>query len=137
MRALQRENGVAVQRTADLHERLNFQCFKYELLVDMVGGLLWSLINSAHALPCPGSQTCWQLTTGACTMQSPAVKQAHIAYVCSVLKRFMECSRPHITLLISGSRCLLSRTVAWCNFMSTLLALSVRSAAVGHAGAGQ
>ena len=36
MRALQRENGVAGQRTADLRERLNFQCFKYELLVDMV-----------------------------------------------------------------------------------------------------
>ena len=36
MRAFQRENGVAAQRTADLRERLNFQCFKYELLVDMV-----------------------------------------------------------------------------------------------------
>lgn len=36
MRALQGENGVAAQRTADLRERLNFQCFKYELLVDMV-----------------------------------------------------------------------------------------------------
>ena len=36
MRALQRETGVAGQRTADLRERLNFQCFKYELLVDMV-----------------------------------------------------------------------------------------------------
>ena len=39
MRALHRENGVAGQRTADLRERLNFQCFKYELLVDMVCGL--------------------------------------------------------------------------------------------------
>lgn len=39
MRALQRENGVGGQRTADLRERLNFQCFKYELLVDMVCAL--------------------------------------------------------------------------------------------------
>ena len=36
MRALQRESDVAGQRTVDLRERLNFQCFKYELLVDMV-----------------------------------------------------------------------------------------------------
>lgn len=36
LRALQRETGISSQRAADLRERLNFQCFKYELLVDMV-----------------------------------------------------------------------------------------------------
>ena len=36
MRALQRETGISSHTAADLRERLNFQCFKYELLVDMV-----------------------------------------------------------------------------------------------------
>ena len=36
MRALQRDSSLSLQRAADLRERLNFQCFKYELLVDMV-----------------------------------------------------------------------------------------------------
>ena len=48
MRALQRENGLAGQRTADLRERLNFQCFKYELLVDMV-----CPVPSSSILPMP------------------------------------------------------------------------------------
>ena len=49
MRALQRENGVAGQRTADLRERLNFQCFKYELLVDMV---------RTHPVACRDTEPC-------------------------------------------------------------------------------
>ena len=36
IRALQRETGISSQHATDLRERLNFQCFKYELLVDMV-----------------------------------------------------------------------------------------------------
>ena len=52
MRALQRENGVAGQRTADLRERLNFQCFKYELLVDM-GAHSSCGLQKHRALPCP------------------------------------------------------------------------------------
>ncbi|CAK0787320.1 hypothetical protein CVIRNUC_010538 [Coccomyxa viridis] len=35
MRALQRGTGISSHTAADLRERLNFQCFKYELLVDM------------------------------------------------------------------------------------------------------
>ena len=49
MRALQRETGVSAQRAADLRERLNFQCFKYELLVDMVCiSCLHNLSSCAH-----------------------------------------------------------------------------------------
>ena len=56
MRALQRENGAAGQRTADLRERLNFQCFKYELLVDMVCSLVLGLLEAKHALAIPLSR---------------------------------------------------------------------------------
>ena len=47
MRALQRETGMSSQRVADLRERLNFQCFKYELLVDMVGMLRLHKLSSS------------------------------------------------------------------------------------------
>ncbi len=50
MRALQRENGVAGQRTTDLRERLNFQSFKYELLVDMVRT---HPVAGRYTKPCP------------------------------------------------------------------------------------
>ena len=42
MRALQRETGISSHTAADLRERLNFQCFKYELLVDMVRMPHWN-----------------------------------------------------------------------------------------------
>jgi hypothetical protein len=60
MRALQRDNGVAAQRTGDLCERLSFQSFKYELLVDMVrtAPSHARICDHCTLVPAPGSLQC-------------------------------------------------------------------------------
>ena len=58
MRALQRETGISSQRAADLRERLNFQCFKYELLVDMVCMLHSDKLSSLCSLQMQQPDTC-------------------------------------------------------------------------------
>ena len=60
MRALQRDNGVAAQRTGDLCERLNFQSFKYELIVDMVrtAPSHARICDHCNLVPAPGSLQC-------------------------------------------------------------------------------
>ena len=79
MRALQRENGGAGQRMADLRERLNFQCFKYELLVDMVCACLRPLRASAL-------NSSKSLTTDHCTLPPYTALHLHAhCQACSYL----------------------------------------------------
>ena len=100
MRALQRETGVAGQRTADLRERLNFQCFKYELLVDMVRALSDTMTTLP---PCPACQSSCNLSLMRSPSPTPAVKHAHGVRALNMT----GCRRGGLQdsmLLISGSR---------------------------------